>query len=472
MNSFMRIIGRRNKAGQDEVGEKDNGEKGNYPAALRVAAPLLPSVAVLVTILVYLLSRQVAKIVGPGEEAKINSLTDALWGFMYGDLAVLGGLFTGLLVWFVVAYFQRPYTRAYYVSRRNYNGLSERLDNLTIRVKEGEKLVQAAQSVNGDNCALQSIRSQALELAKTERDAIEKGLKSRGMPMVTGLGYIELWHRVHRAEEALIKFEPCAEVLEGAMRDESRLTNANMQNSETLRKQLDEAVAILERSETVNKLSVLAKPGRRSKDENAQVTPEEGMKARNMLCEIRFEINNFRDNSWEGLVNLRNRLADTVVLLGLTTFALLALAIFLEAPRKTIIWAGTYFLIGAIAGLFARAQSEWGAETAVDDFGLSKTRLLQIPWLSGLAATGGVVITSLLDPQSKTVDLASVFSNRPSLLFVAAVFGITPSLLIRRLDDQADKSKDDLESTQTSQSTEDRHSISSTQRYTSRVRTR
>jgi hypothetical protein len=244
-----------------------------------------------------------------------------------------------------------------------------------------------------------------------------------------------------------------------------------MENNEALRKQLEEAVTILEGPETDDNLSVLEQPARRS-DHNGRVTPEERMKARNMLSEIRYEINNFRDNSWEGLVNLRNRLADTVVLLGLTTYALLALAIFLEAPPETIIWAVTYFLIGAMAGLFARAQAEWGAETAVDDFGLSKTRLLQIPWLSGLAATGGVVVTSLLDPQTNTVDLASVFTDRPALLFVAAVFGITPSLLIQRLDDQADKSKDDLESTQTSQSTEDSQSIRSRQRRSSRARTR
>jgi hypothetical protein len=303
------------------------------------------------------------------------------------------------------------------------------------------------------------------------------------MPVATGLAYIELWHRVHRAEEALVKVEPCPEVLEGAMRDESRLMNANMENSKELHDNLQEAVTILEGSsdkaiakilgsKANTDLSVLTEPSQRSKDENVRVTPEARIKARNMLSEVRYEINNFRDNSWEGLVNLRNRLADTVVLLGLTTYALLALAIFLEAPPRTIIWAVTYFLIGAIAGLFARAQSEWGAETAVDDFGLSKTRLLQIPWLSGLAATGGVVVTSLLDPQTNTVDLASVFSNRPALLFVAAVFGITPNLLIQRLDDKADKTKGDLESTQTSQSTEDRHSISSRQGTFSSARTR
>jgi hypothetical protein len=191
----------------------EGGQKGNYPAALRVTAPLLPSIAVLVTILGYLVSWEVAKLTGG---------TGATWKVMYGDFAVLGGFLTGLLVWFTVALFQYPYTSAYYVSRRNYNGLKERLDSLKIRVKEGEKSVQAAESENGEgeinvqatepeNGDLQRIRSQALALAKTQCKAIREGLEGRGMPMVTGLGYIELWHRVHRAEEALVKIEPCPE---------------------------------------------------------------------------------------------------------------------------------------------------------------------------------------------------------------------------------------------------------------------
>jgi hypothetical protein len=179
------------------------------------------------------------------------------------------------------------------------------------------------------------------------------------------------------------------------------------------------------------------------------------MDVRTTLSAVRYEINNFRDNTWEGLVHLRNSLADTVVLLGLATYTLLAFAVFLEAPPDTITWAVAYFLIGAIAGLFARAQGEWGSQTGVDDFGLSKTKLLQIPWLSGLAATGGVLITSILDPQTNSVDLAGVFSERPALLFIAAIFGVTPNLLIRKLDEQTDKTKEDLESTQSTQSTED-----------------
>ena len=72
-----------------------------------------------------------------------------------------------------------------------------------------------------------------------------------------------------------------------------------------------------------------------------------------------------------------------------------------------------------------------------------------------------MLITAILDPQDTgAVDLATVLDNRSVLLFVAAIFGITPNLLIQQLDDHADKTKGDLESTQTSQSTEDHQSSS------------
>ncbi|MCQ9982364.1 hypothetical protein, partial [Staphylococcus aureus] len=67
-------------------------------------------------------------------------------------------------------------------------------------------------------------------------------------PWTTGLGYIELWHRVHRAEEALVKVEPYTEALAGAMRDESRLLNANMANRESLLRRLRCAVVMLDDS--------------------------------------------------------------------------------------------------------------------------------------------------------------------------------------------------------------------------------
>ena len=46
-------------------------------------------------------------------------------------------------------------------------------------------------------------------------------------------------------------------------------------------------------------------------------------------------------------------------------------------------------------------------------------------------------------------------ASRPILYTIAAVFGLTPELVIRRLQQQVDKYKDDLQSTQSSTSVED-----------------
>ena len=120
------------------------------------------------------------------------------------------------------------------------------------------------------------------------------------------------------------------------------------------------------------------------------------------------------------------------------------------------------FLVGAITALFARARVEWSTASAVDDFGLTRARLLHLPWLAGLAAVGGVLVTAVLGPQlvpdsgSGTASaLADVFNgDNTSLILVAAVFGLTPDLIIRRLEQQTEKYKADLESTQSTQSTE------------------
>jgi len=244
------------------------------------------------------------------------------------------------------------------------------------------------------------------------------------------------------------------------MRDESRLINATMENRESLLKRLRCAVAMLDASGTDECLSYVEEPKKHPLTDENKLRPENRAKALTILSEIRYEINHFRDNVWEGIVHARNRLAHTSVVVGIASYALLGLAIFANAPNKMIIWVVTYFLVGAIIGLFARAQGEWSANTAVDDFGLSTARLIHTPWLSGLAAVGGVLVTSILDshllsnnPQTSTLD--AIFQNRPSLLIVAAVFGLTPDLIIRRLTQQVDKYKEDLQSTQSSQSTEE-----------------
>ena len=412
-------------------------------AALKATMYLLPLTALGATVLLHLVFEQAY-----GASARFA-----------GDLAVLGGLVVALCIWWASARYYRRNATAANASRRNYNGLRERLSQLQIRVK----IARPKEHTSGKEATADDIlrtRHQAYALALEQCKEIDKGLKSQGTPWTTGLGYIELWHRVHRAEEALIKVEPHIQALGGAMRDESRLINATMENKESLLKRLRRAVAMLDDPVTSAYLSYVEEPEKCSLSESERARPENRAKALEILSEVRYEINHFRDNVWEGIVHARNRLAHTSVVVGIASYALLGLAIFANAPNAMIIWVVTYFLVGAIIGLFARAQGEWSANTAVDDFGLSTARLIHTPWLSGLAAVGGVLVTSILDshllsnnPQTSTLN--AIFQNRPSLLIVAAVFGLTPDLIIRRLTQQVDKYKEDLQSTQSSQSNED-----------------
>lgn len=260
---------------------------------------------------------------------------------------------------------------------------------------------------------------------------------------------------MHRAEEALIKVEPCSEALAGAMRDEARLVHANMKNRDALLRRLKRAVAALENS--VEDFSLFDKPVSLSSPSRKHASPQVRAKALNMLSEVQYEINHFRDDVWEGVVHARNRFSDTSVMLGVAAYALLSLAIFTQAPSPAIVWVSVYFLVGAIIGLFARAQAEWGTDTAIDDFGLSFARLINTPWLSGLAAVGGVLLTSVMGGQllghEPNSELIAIFRNEPSLLVVAAVFGLAPDLIIRRLMQQIESYKEDLQSTKSSQST-------------------
>jgi hypothetical protein len=426
-----------------------------FLSALRTTAPTVFSIAVGFTVLGYLaLARN-------GED----SVTIGYVTVPPGTGAVVFGLLAAILFWVVLAALYRPYTAADCASRRNYNLLREKLDRLEIRLKHAMLRGYGPQEVSEpDNGALKTTRKQAFEQAKQECRKIRRGLESSGMPWVTGVGYIELWHRMHRADEALIKIEPYPMVLEGAMRDESRLMNATMANRDVLLKRLTCAAAMLDNSakqgERLIYLTQTVEAECSLPKKQERVKPETRATALAMLSDVRYEINHFRDENWEGLVNARNRLADSSALLGFAAYALLGLAIFMNVPHDTVVWVSTYFLIGALTGLFARAQAEWNAESAIDDFGLATARLLEIPWLSGLSAVGGVLVISVVDgsfaegPQ-KLHELERIFDSRPLLFIISAVFGLAPDLLLRRLGQEVEKYKEDLQSTQSSQSETD-----------------
>jgi hypothetical protein len=90
----------------------------------------------------------------------------------------------------------------------------------------------------------------------------------------------------------------------------------------------------------------------------------------------------------------------------------------------------------------------------VEDYGLSRARLIHTPLFSGLAAVGGVMLVMVLPalvnlsaitpegaasasggsmPPNVAPQLADIFQLNAISLLVAALFGLTPGLLIDRL---------------------------------------
>jgi hypothetical protein len=378
-----------------------------------------------------------------------------------GLIASFIGLASAVIIWFVASLIACNHVTARASSRLNYQQINERLANLKYRIKAlcpSEDL----QTLTAENGLDEASKREAYAVIKGQIKDIEDKLRAKGMPWVTGAGYIELWNRIHRAEEQLIKLEPLTEVAGGAMQDDERLRNATMENSDRLLDRLRSAVAVLDAPNANGYLRYLPQ----SMDHEVimeTLEPEVQnclrAKAIAILAETRYEINSFRDSSWEGIVNVRNRLVETSVVLTLTTYVLLVLTLATSPEPHTILWIAVYFLVGAVIGLFAQARTLWNAASAVSDFGLSTARMLHTPWLAGLAAVGGVLVTALLGPQftpaaasSTAPTLADIFNGgNTSLLIVAAVFGLAPDLLIQRLAQEAEKFKGDLESTQFTQ---------------------
>jgi hypothetical protein len=95
--------------------------------------------------------------------------------YFSGDLAVLIGVLVATFIWWEFAHYYRRYTTAASASRRNYNGLRERLDQLQNRV---DHFGQGERATTG----IPDVRQQAHAYAQEQCTEIEKALKSRGTP--------------------------------------------------------------------------------------------------------------------------------------------------------------------------------------------------------------------------------------------------------------------------------------------------
>jgi hypothetical protein len=260
---------------------------------------------------------------------------------------------------------------------------------------------------------------------------------------ILGTGFVELWQRLHAAEAALYGQRPLAQQLAYASRDSERLSGSDMPNSSALKARLDLAIAKVQDS---------------ASDATARDV------ATQTMISIHRAIDDYRDQSRAGLARTRVHLIWAGLMTAVVAFILLALAIIDDVPSYQIVAGAAFFLVGAVTGLVWQLRNPGSQiNSGEDDFGLDMSRLVYVPVLSGLAGVGGVLVMAMLyatldvvpdpasaaDPTRTIPAIADIFDlgrNRFGLL-VAAIFGLTPDLLINRLQHEADRYQRQLATT-------------------------
>jgi hypothetical protein len=394
-----------------------------YTVGLLATAVLVPGLAGFLSVILYLGSRF--------HEFSwfINRNGARAYGF--GSLFAVGG-------WLLCAVAARNYARAAGANPSEYAKLKEIYDVLDARGK-------ASQPATPDQTA--ALAEAQVNLDYAAPSFAPDGPQRPSLRWGTGDAYLDLRERLHRAEEALIGVEPASLAVGEAGYDVRRIEGGRFADSKRLLENLATAQAGL---------------GHDPNDANARAT----------LRQVRRAINEYRDSLRAGLIRARNHLFATALYASLNAYGLLGVAMIWGANRSAILAAAAFYLIGATVGLFRQLQLASTATTTQEDYGLESMRLIQTPLFSGLAAVGGVVLLSIVPALTPPVTTSSpskpatassgatTTNTIPSLdsifdltsnekgLVIAAIFGLTPTLLVARLRAQSEGLKSGLKSSE------------------------
>jgi hypothetical protein len=408
-----------------------------FSAALTMAAPLAPMVAVVATVSAYLLPVDNALSLKPPSSVLVI------------------GLLATALVWLVLGIAGSPLATARLANADEFGQLRVRVQQLRAR------LAGAAETPapKGPDDARGVARVEAVQLLAL----LDRELADAGRTWVEGVGYIHAWIALHRAEEALFLLDSLESVIGEGLYDEMRLEGSQMAN-------LDELLSKVRRA--VSALSALAGHLYLSKEDLASAvsnpppeTADAELTARTVLRVARLTLNEYRDELWAGIVRARNKLLKTHFIAALGTYLLLVLLVLDKVDSKVVFAASVFFLFGGLVGFVGRLRDEASTDKGIEDFGLATARLITAPLLSGLAAIFGVMLVGLahlkigdlaLGPAPASGSsfplLTQIFSlgKNPAGFVAAALFGLTPALLINYLQSQTSKLNQALKSSEAS----------------------
>lgn len=294
--------------------------------------------------------------------------------------------------------------------------------------------------------------------------------EKRGLHWVLGKGYLDLLRLVHRCEEAVFMYAPLDTVISEGKRDLGRLTGSTIPRRDDLLQQIRAALLAVDPDATwylataaqaaaatslaggSHKVSAAAEP--------RVATPAQHVQARQLLRDVRIAVNEFRDAAKLRLVEARNNLVARMFLTALATSVLMIFIVLAQPPGYAVLAGAVLYSIGATVGLFARLYAD-RSNSFLGDYGISHVRLFQTFLVSGVAAVAGVYIAVVLpivlgNQVPKSPETTSVTQTLPSVenlydirynpasIAFAALFGLTPGLLISRLSEGVDKYRQDL----------------------------
>jgi hypothetical protein len=336
-------------------------------------------------------------------------------GFLSGleitPLGVVGlGAATGAIGWVLYAASTSHSVLAARANVRSYEELLARLP--VVRTELARQL------------AAGEIGAAAAPVAQL-RNLVDRLEASPPLPdWTSGKGYVLAWRQLHRIEEGLLASVDAATLEDALRHDELRIEGSKLDSKDNpVRQRLDEA----RKSLADGKLG----------------------QNRSLLLAIRQAVNDFRDRRFEALVEGRAYLEHVSAALGAGAWAMLAMAILLEAPRNAVIAVSAFYVIGAAAGLFTQLRGTGVTESVENIFGYGQAELRQTILLAGIAAVGGVFLTwvAMNSSELQAVDFTAALALTPFSLLTAAVFGVAPATLQDRLDSWAKANISDLEST-------------------------
>lgn len=298
----------------------------------------------------------------------------------------------------------------------------------------------------------------ALKLAGETLGLVPGRPAATGLPWASGAGYVATRRLVHGAEEALVEKLTDDQAVCEAVNAKLSLQGSRIPGAA-------EQIALLDTAIRALGGGALLGPKACEPEDSPPCPPPEPITpalAKILIRNARQTIDEFRDGARNELVSARTALFGSVVATGTMAYLLLGLALLAGISstdgkaRAPVIAAVVFYVVGAVVGLFKRLHAGGrSGGRADDDFYITTIRLIETPLFAGLAAVGGVIVASLaaIGTTSGTnlSSLDQIFKVTTASIVTAAVFALTPNLLVNILADRAKKSKEDLASSQPSQ---------------------